>query len=180
MGTLANIKVQPCNVSWGATDLGFLDGDIEVAFEEQATDITAHQEGTNVLTAIRTGKNITLSMTLKEVSSANLDLVFADAGGAAFTPAAGTEVIGWGRSKDFTSMLTQAQKLVLHPVANDALDLSEDLAFWKAYPIPESIAFSGENPKTMSISFRIFPDLTLEPEVSWFVIGDHTQSFAAS
>lgn len=287
-GVLANITVEPCNVTWGTLDLGFLDGDIEVTTEEQGADITAHQEGTNVLDMIRTGKNVEVSLTLKEAAVAKLSELI-KAGGTTATATAevtsitcvadvaaslnnkyffiysaldavkyhvwfnvatgGTDpapsgstgievaiasgatasavatavqgaidalpafgasvlgavvtvtnaatgattdasdvnagftisvttqgigaVVGWGKSKDFLSTADNAEKLVLHPVALSSSDLSKDLAFWKAYPLLNSIVFSGENPKTAAVSFRIFPDLTRQEAVRLFIIGDH-------
>lgn len=289
MGTIANVKVEPCKAIWNGTDLGFTDGDIEVKVEEMGVEITAHQEGTNVLDMIRTGKKAELELTLKETSAAQLQTLLALGGGtdagvaevttiaciadssgslnnrffllnaagglkycvwmnvnsagvdpsipnytsvpvalatsatadavadavataldalAAFTapnPAASTvtctnavagivdamdagnsgftltvtvtgvsQLYGWGNSKDFSSMLGDAAKLVLHPVANAANDYDEDLAFWLAYPVLGSIKQSGENPKMVSVSFKIFPDTSKSDTVRLFAYGDHT------
>lgn len=286
---LANIKVEPCKVIWDDTDLGFTDGDIEVTPEEQGVEITAHQEGTNVLDMIRTGKSVEVSVVLKETTvakvaamlgvgggsstgvaevttitcvadtagslnnkvffiygangvgyavwfnvnaagtdpsipgfvsvsvalatgatanavadgvSAALDALsdFAapnpaaaaitctcsvdgirtapDVGNSGFTIVVATpgssDLVGWGGSKDFTGMLSDAAKLVLHPVVNDDADFTGDLAFWKAYPMVGSIVQSGENPKTVSVTFKVFPDLAKENAIRLFVLGDHT------
>lgn len=81
MGTVSNIKVQPCRASWGGSDLGFTDGDIAVKVDEKVVDITAHQEGSNVLDAIRTGKSVEIDLTLKETSLAKLQTILAVGGG---------------------------------------------------------------------------------------------------
>jgi hypothetical protein len=81
---------------------------------------------------------------------------------------------GWGKSKDFTGMMTEAAKLALHPVALDSSDKSRDLAFWKAYPMVGSIVKSGENPSTVSVTFKIFPDTSKADEVRLFALGDHS------
>lgn len=177
-GTLGNIKVEPVTVSWGGSDLGFCDGDIEISFEEQGVEVTAHQEGANVLSQIRTGKSMEVTVTLKETSVAQLKALFA-AGGASLTPAGvgATEVSGWGSSQDFTPMTDDAKKLVLHPVVLDAADKARDFAFWKAYPMLESINFSGENPSVVPVTFKVFPDLAKPAAIRLFVQGDHTQSF---
>ena len=139
MGTVTNVEVRPVNVTWGGSALGFTDGDIEVAFVEDTVDVQAHQEGTNVLSAIRTGKSVEISLTLKEVNKANLDYLYGQSGSSATASGASASVVGWGNAKDFTQVLTQAGKLVLHPVANGATNYTEDLAFWKAYPVPGSL-----------------------------------------
>jgi len=61
--------------------MGYLDGNIEVTSEELAIDVTAHQEGQNILDAIRTGKKVEVKMTLKESSAQKLALLYSGAGG---------------------------------------------------------------------------------------------------
>lgn len=178
--TTTNIRIEPCNVSWGGDDLGAIDGDIEVSFREDTKEIVAHQTGTNILDEIRTGKGIeAITITFKETSVDNLSTLFS-AASSGFTPEDGTAVIGWGTDKDFSSLLEDADKLVIHPVAAASDDYSRDMAFWKAYPVPGSLTKSGENEDLVSVTFKIFPDRTLEPEVQYFVLGDHTQTFTAS
>lgn len=288
MGSVANIKVVPSQVLWNGTDLGFTDGDLELTVEEQAVDITAHQEGTNVLDAIRTGKSVELAVTLKETSDAQLATLLAAGGGASggtaevttvdtvadssgslnnkvffiygsngaayavwmnvnsagtdpsipgFTsvpvalatgatadavadaiataldalsdfaaPNPGADVVtvtnsvegartapdagnsgftitvttpgvsdltGWGNSQDFTGMLADAQKLVLHPVVNDADNYDQDFCCWKAYPMLGSIVHSGESPRTVSVTFKVFPDTSKPDATRLFTFGDH-------
>ncbi len=289
MGNLENIRVEPCKVIWDDTDLGFTEGDLDVAPEEMGVEITAHQEGSNVLDMIRTGKKVELEVVLKETSVAQVQALLGVGGdsddgvaevttilciadvdgslnnrffllhgprglkycvwfnvnaagvdpsipgytsvpvalatgaintavadgvataldaldafaapnpagatvtctnaveGAVVEPDAGNSgatltvtvtgvslLTGWGNSKDFTGMLGDAAKLVLHPVVNDDDDYDGDVAFWKAYPMLKSIKQSGENPKTVSVTFKIFPDLTKPAAIRLFAFGDHT------
>lgn len=289
MQSVLNVKVEPCQVIWDDEDLGLTDGDLSVGLEEKAVDITAHQEGTNILDAIRTGKNVELTVSLKETTVAQLkarlevgggatndvaqvatllcvadvtdslhgktfpliardgtkylfqlhtsaivapvvpgwtvvqvaittddtantvaDLVAAAidglAGFVAPNPAAATITItwadggkvasgsgvgnsgftftvttpgsstlsGWGKSKDFQSMLADSAKLVLHPIVNAADDYTGDTAFWKAYPMLNSIVKSGENPQMVELTFKIFPDSSQDDAVRLMAYGDHT------
>lgn len=291
---ILNIKVEPCTVEWDGDDMGFTDGDLEVAPEEQSVDIMAHQEGTNVLDSIRTGNGCKLSVTLKETSLAKLQALLAvggdtdagvarvqtllcvadvsgslnnkvltiqgkhpttkvvtnfllwfnvnsagtdpslpgftsvevvlatgavantvadtvaaaldalsefvapnpaaatititdalegareasDAGNSGFTFGVSTagvsDVTGWGKSKNFTSMLADSGKLVLHPLTKASNDLSSDFFAWKAYPMLNSIVKSGENPNSFTIEFKIFPDMTKPDTVRLFGVGDHS------
>lgn len=175
MSCADNVKVIPMEVSWSGSSIGLTDGDIEFTIEEQTVDVTAHSEGTNVLTAIRTGKSAEVAITLKEVSAVRLKQIFGAAGyvGQA-SGASGTDtVLGFGNSKDFTQVTAQAAKLVLHPTQNAVANRAEDIAAWKAYPLPGSITFSGENPATASVTFKIYPDCTKADEFRLFVYGDH-------
>lgn len=287
MGNVNNIQIEPCLVYWGGEDLGFTDGDIEVSPEEQAVDITAHQEGTNLLDAFRTGNNLSLSVTLKETTLAKITDILT-AGGAEAVPqpeitsitcvadvasslnnkyffintavdalqhyvwfnvdsagvdpapagktgvavaiaedATATQVatavaaaldalpgyvatssgavvtvtnaangsttdavdvnagftiavtqqgvgalVGWGKTKNFLSMLADSQQLTLHPSRLPLTDKTNDFNVWKAYPMLNSIVHSGENPKLVTVEFRCFHDATRPEEIDLFAIGD--------
>ncbi len=177
MGTISNIQLEPVDVEWSSSGLGFCDGDISINTEEQVVDVTAHQEGTNVLDAIRTGKSAEVTLTLKEFDTPQIERIFGNAGGA-IDSSGGEDVVGWGNSKDFTQVTDQAGKLVLHPVTKGDSELDRDVAFWKAYPLPDSVTYSGENPQTCSVTFRCFPDTGKPNGIRLFVFGDHTQTFS--
>lgn len=177
MGTVANIQIEPCSVTWGSTDLGFTEGDIGIKVQENMVDITSHQTGSDVLGHFRTGKSVEVSLTLKETTRAKLEEIFV-AGGGTTTPSAGTEVSGWGSSKQFTSTIAAAQKLVLHPLTKGAV-LTEDYTFWLAYPMIDSITLSAENATTVSVTFKCYRDDTKKAEVSLFCKGDSTQTLTA-
>ena len=81
-------------------------------------------------------------------------------------------VWGWGSSKQFESVRDVAGKLVLHPVRLASTDVSADLCFWIAYPMPESIVRSGENPQTISCTFKVMRDCDRQAGIDLFVFGD--------
>lgn len=173
---ITDVQVNPLRVSWNAVDLGCTDGDIELTIDDRSVDITCHQHGPDVRDAIRLGVDIQLGLTIKETSVAQIKAIFAGSA-TLYTPGGGSEVMGLGDETAYTSMFADAKKLVLHPVANAAGDLTEDIAAWKAYPVIESWSFSGENPETITLNFRIFADETKLDQVNKLVFGDHTQSF---
>jgi hypothetical protein len=161
-----------------SADVGFTDGEIEVSMSEELVDVTAHQEGADVLSQIRTGiSEVTVSLTLKETTVAQVKKMLAMAGGS-FTPvgSAATEVMGWGRNKRFTQTLAQASALVLHPVALPSSNRSRDIKFHLAYPMLESLNFSGEDVFSIPVTFRCYPSTSLNDTVEYFSLGDHTQT----
>lgn len=161
-----------------SADVGFTDGDIEVAFSEELVDVTAHQEGADVLSQIRTGiSELTVTVTLKETTVAQLKTMLAMAG-SSWTPvgASATEVLGYGRAKRFSQTLAQASTLTLHPIALPSSNRSRDIKFMKAYPMLESLNFSGEDVFTLPVTFRCYPDTSLNDGGEYFVMGDHTQT----
>ena len=174
----ANIQINPVTVTWGTTDLGLCEGDIEISFDEKLLEIKAHQTGEQILAAIRTAKNVSIKMTIQETHKANLKAIFGQAG-ESLTPTSGTEVTGWGSSTNSVNVLTSGQKLVLHPVGKGSTDYAEDLCFWIAYLNVNSIKFSGEKQEAVEVQFKIYPDSTKDPKVDLFVYGDHTQDLSA-
>ena len=173
MGTVANILVQPMEVTWSASALGFTEGDIEVTFSEDVVDVTAHQEGTNILSGIRTGKGAELTITLKETHRAIVQYMMAQSGESRTASGAGASAqVGWGSGRDFTQTISQAAALTLHPVVNGAADYEDDIHFWKAYPMPGSFSFSGESPSLLTVTFKIYPDTTKDTEVRLGIVGN--------
>ncbi len=159
----------------GSTDLGLLDGNVEPAFEEKLLEVMAHQSGSNVLAELRQGFSVEVPLTMKECDAAHLRDIFASAGGGAYIPNAGTELFGWGSSRLGQPTIRQARRLILHPVALDDSDLSRDVCFWKAYPIPDTLVFSGEDPQTLAVSFKCYLDDSKPNEVSMMSYGDWSQ-----
>lgn len=160
-----------------ALDLGHLDGDLELMVAEDLLDVTSQQRGTNVLSQIRTGKQVEVTLNLQETAIAQLKKMFRAPGGS-LTPAGagGTEVVGMGTYKDFTQTYNQAKKLYLHPAALSASDKTRDYTFHKAYPILDSIAFSGENKLTVPVTFKCYPKESLNNRVEYFAFGDGSQT----
>lgn len=158
----------------GSLDLGLLDGDIEVSFEETLFEVTAHQTGTSKIADLRQGVSAEVTLTLKESDKAKYKEIFVSSGGTD-TPSGGTEVFGWGKSRQGSNTVVQARRLVLHPVRLDTSDLTEDLCFWKAYAMPESIVYSGENAKVLSMSFKCYLDEEKPDAIELFAIGDWSQ-----
>jgi hypothetical protein len=159
----------------GDTALGFVDGDIELAFDLQTLDITAQQTGTQVLAQLIQGQNVDVTMALKESDTEKLKAIF-EPGGGNFTPSGGTELYGWGSSKLGSNTFVEARRLILHPLRLPAGDASEDFVFWKSYAVPGSLTLSGENPEVTNVTFRNYRDENRDSNIDIFAIGDHTQT----
>lgn len=172
--TVTNVLVKPMNVTWSASSLGLTEGDVEITFVEDIVDVTGHQEGTNILSGIRTGKRAEVSITMKETNRALVKYMLEQSGQSITASGGASAVVGWGSGRDFTQTLSQAATLKFHPVTKASGDYSEDITFWKAYPKPDSFVFSGENPSTLTIEFLIYPDTTKANQARLGVVGDAT------
>lgn len=154
-------------------DLGLLDGDIEVSPSITKLDITAHQTGTSLVSSLFQGNEVSVSTTLLETKFSNLKEFFKSLGGN-FTPSGGTEVFGLGSSKQGDSMLINAARLTLKPV--NATDELSNVTFWLATPNIDSIVYSGENARTMSITWTTYNDAARDSRVSHVCFGDESQT----
>lgn len=157
-------------------DMGFTDGDLELTMDQQLLDVTAHQSGTDILTSLVTGNNVELSVAFKEYSEANLNKLIKDTSGGSYTPIGGTELRGYGTGQNFSNVLDKSLRVILHPARiADTNDRSKDLCLLLAYPKPDSVTFSGENPTLLNFTFRVFQDDFVDSAVNKVALGDHLQ-----
>ncbi len=159
-------------------ELGCIEGDIEVSFEESFIDVTCHAEGTTPVAQLKNGvSSVEVTMNLEETTKEKLKKMFVKSGGS-FIPDNGSEVFGMGTFKNFENMFKYATKLRLHPVRLLDGDMSEDYTFHKAIPNLTGLTFSGENVFTLPITFKVYPAEGVDSRVNYFSIGDGSQSLA--
>lgn len=158
-------------------DLGLFEGDIELSLKQDNLAIKAHQTGTQEIDSINIGTNLeAIKLNLLETHVANMKRMLAGVG-EAFTPAAGTEVVGLGTSKRFSMLSSLGGKLIFHPVRiEDVDDRSEDLCFWQATPQITGLNFSGEKAQMIGVEFKIGLDQTKDSRISLMMFGDWNQS----
>lgn len=172
-----NIKVRAVNASFDGVDLGYLEGDVEIKISETTKDITAHQTGEQVLSNIRTAINVEVSLVLKETSPAQLKAALEHAGSTVTPDGVGaTPLTGLGSAKLGTSTFANAKTLVLHEVLSDVMDKSTDWNFWKAYPVLESIKFSGTETQNIPLTFKCYRDTTKPAGIDVCGFGDGSQA----
>lgn len=156
-------------------DIGCVEGDIEVEFEETFAEVKCHDTGTTPIAILKTGvSNVQITLAALETTKAKLKALMTRTGGS-FKPENGTEVFGMGTFKNFENMFKFASKLRLHPVRLLDDDFTEDWTFHKAIPKLTGATFSGENPFTLPLTFQVFPDETKNSRVNYFSIGDGSQ-----
>ena len=157
-------------------ELGSIEGDIEVAFEESFIDVTSHAQGATPVAQLKNGvSSVEVTLNLQETTKEKLKKMFVKSGGS-YIPDEGTEVFGMGTFKNFENMFKYATKLRLHPVRLLDGDRSEDYTFHKAIPNLTGLTFSGENVFTLPITFKVYPAEGVDSRVNYFSIGDGSQS----
>jgi len=153
--------------------LGRTSEGIEVSVEVSEFEVKSNQTGETLIDSIQTGKLLSCSMSLLEMTKARWEGLVGGGVGDILTPAGGTSFVGFGTSKDYTSMLAVAGELVLRPVS--ATDDSENFTFWKSVPVPSSINFSGTDLQVMALEFKAFIDEAKDSKISLGGFGDNTQ-----
>lgn len=154
-------------------DLGLLDGDVELSIAPSNFIVNAHQSGLTPRAALFQGwESVEVTTTMLETKKSKLEDLFKIYGGV-FTPVSGTEVFGVGTSKQGVNMLIEGARLILRPV--NAADNTTDTTVMLAVPVPDSLVFSGENPRTLSITWQGFADSDIDSRVSVLLFGDASQ-----
>ena len=155
-------------------DLGLLQGDVELSVAPANFIVQAHQSGLTPRAALFQGlETLEVTTTLLETGSSKLEAIYGVYGGS-FTPSMGTKVFGIGTSKQGQNLLIDGGRLVLRPV--NAVDQTTDTNLMMAIPVPDSLVFSGENPKTLSITWQGFIADGKDSRVSGLLFGDATQT----
>ena len=144
-------------------DLGLLDGDVEFSVTPAMFDVTAHQTGVTKRAALFQGvEEISASTTMLETDISSLEEIYSLYGGS-YTPGAGTKIFGIGTNKIGQNLLIGAARLVMRPTA--AVDNTLDSVIMLAVPVPSSLVFSGENPRTLSVDWTGYVDDTYASDV---------------
>jgi hypothetical protein len=156
-------------------NLGLLEGEPSPTFEPSTFDVTSHQGGTTILAKLVQGYTASVETVLQESTKSRLSTLFA-LYGEKFTPGGGTEVAGAGLGALGKNLVTEAARLEFVPRSDLGPELSYQYTFRLAIPVPGSLLFSGENPRTLTVTWDAIPDLgATRPGLDTVVIGDISQ-----
>lgn len=153
-------------------DLGLLQGNIEPTLTPANFPVLAHQSGLTPRALLSKGfEEVSVQTVLLETQASQLKEVYKIYGGV-FTPDT-SEVFGVGTSKQGTNLLVDAARLILRPV--NASDNTTDINFMLALPVPETLVLSGEEPRTLTVTWNGFIDEDIDPRVNVLLFGDASQ-----
>lgn len=156
-------------------DLGRTSGGVEVSMETTTVQITSDQTGALVNDEVVTGQTVEVTMSLQEMTAARWETVVGSVTGDTFTPAGGTQLVGFGESRLYDSFVDLGGELVLHPTRKDASDKSFDITVFLSAPKPSSINFSGENPQVMEVTFTALLEKEVQSSINLMAFGDTSQ-----
>lgn len=160
-------------------DLGKTQGGVELSMETSTTEITSDQTGSVPLDEVITGYKVEVTVSLLEMTAERWETVVGSVTGNTFTPAGGTQLVGFGTKRLYQSLLELGGELLLHPTRKDASDKSFDITIFKSAPKPTSINFSGEDAQVMEVTFTALVDAEVRNEINIFAFGNSSQDVRA-
>lgn len=129
MGTIANVNIGVCSITFNGVDLGHTAGGVEVNYTPDHVDLVVDQYGETPFDKSLLKEELTAKVPLAENTLANLKVAIPSG-----------ELTGnkltIGRNAGYM-LSNEAKLLVLHPIRNDAADLSEDITMYSAVVISE-------------------------------------------
>jgi len=167
------------NVEGAGGDLGKTSGGVEITMETTTAPILADQTGQIVQDEFLTGQTIEVSMSLLEMTEENWERVVGSVTGDVYTPAGGTQLVGFGEDRLYASLFDLGGELVLHPSRFAESDRSKNITLWKSAPKPASINFSGEEPQLMEVTFTALADRSIQSAINLMAFGDNEQDVRA-
>lgn len=156
-------------------DLGLIEGEPSLNVEPDVLDVPAQQKGIVPVTSIIRGTNASAEITMLETPKSNLEEFYKIYGGS-FTPGAGTKVFGIGTAAIGKNLLVDAARLEMVPVNVLSDELSYNVNIMLTAPVPGTLLFSGENVRTMTVTFKSYPDDSKDSRVDTVLIGDASQA----
>jgi hypothetical protein len=156
-------------------DLGTTLEGIELSLETQVGILQSNQTASYSLGEVVQGANVSMSMSLAEMTKERWETVIGGVVGDSFTPMGGSRLVGMGESKLFKNLFDLGGKLILHLLSNAASDRSEDVIFWRSAPKPSAINYDGVNQQGLSVEFTAYLDRSKPEEINIFAQGDWTQ-----
>ena len=148
---------------------------IELALETQVGILQSNQTASYSLGEVVQGANVSMSMSLAEMTKERWETIIGGVVGDVYTPAGGTRLVGMGESKLFSNLFDLGGKLILHPLSNAASDRSEDVIFWRSAPKPSSLNYDGTSQQGLSVEFTAYLDRSKPEAINIFAQGDWTQ-----
>jgi hypothetical protein len=169
-----NISLGTCSVTYNSVDLGLTIGGVEVEVTTETHETKVDQFGETVVGEIITGRNIMAKVPMAETTLDNLVAIMPGAtktiDGTDPTTIKVEVATGVG-----TSLFATAKVLVLHPIANLAGDLSEDLTIpLAATPGGINFAYRLDQERVYVADFKGYPNAT----GLLFVYGDQSAAGA--
>jgi len=167
MSDISNVKMGVCSVTFGTAELGHTKGGVTVTYEPDIHDITVDQYGSTPAEKVLIGQKLKATVPVAETTMANLAIAIP-------TGTGGSEYIQLGGTVG-ARLSESAETLVLHPIANDSDDLSEDVVIYSAVVTNSiEIPFMVDEERIIELEFEGIIDESMSDGNMLGLIGDST------
>lgn len=162
-----NVKLGVCSVTFNDVDLGHTKGGVTVSYAPELHEVTVDKYGNTPVDQVLIGEKFVARVPLAEATLANFQVAIPEG------TTSGTKInIGTDAGE---SMSSDAKELVLHPIANESDDLSEDVVIYKALvtnTVEIPFLFDGE--RVLEVEFTALLDEGKANGSRLGMIGDST------
>jgi hypothetical protein len=167
LSDITNVKMGVCSVKFGSAELGHTKGGVTVSYEPEIHDITVDQFGSTPGEKVLIGQRLMATVPVAESTMANLTIAIPAGDAGASSIKLGGEV--------GARLSAGADTLVLHPIANDSDDLSEDVVIYKAIVTNTiEVPFMVDAERILELVFEGIIDETRSDGDMLGIIGDST------
>jgi hypothetical protein len=164
-----NVKLGASGVTWGADDLGFTKGGIDVAISTMTKEVTVDQFGPAAINEYIQGRSVTVTVPMAESDLPKLALAIP---GSVLTGAEGGPRKLVVKNAAGTNLRELAKKLVLHPTGVPASQKNDDFVVLIAAPVGDiEFSYNFEDERVYSVTFKGYPD---NATGELFVFGDES------
>jgi len=156
-GNIANVKIGVCQVVFNGVDLGHTKDGVSFSYEPDIADVTVDQYGSSPINKVLIGENLQMKLSLAEQTLANMKVALP---GASHETGAEGSRLEIGRNCGY-ELDNEAHLLRLHPIANEASDLSEDVVIYKAVAV-EAVEtnYKVDEQRVLEVTFQALIDET--------------------
>jgi hypothetical protein len=167
MSGITNVKLGVCSAVFNDVDLGHTQGGVTVTYTPAYQVVKADKYGDTVVEKTLLGESLKAKVPLAETTLANLQVAIPEG-----TTDGSKVTIG---STVGDSLSDNAHQLVLHPIANAADNLDDDVVLHKAVVSNEiAIGFNNDGEKIFEVEFEALLDETKSDGNYLGFIGDST------
>lgn len=162
---ITKVKMGVCSATFKSVALGHTKGGVVVTYVPEFHEITVDQYGNTPAGARLLGERLTAKVPLVESTLANLNVAIPTG------TIDGTKMtIGSDAGVDMSAL---AGLLVLHPIANEVSDLTEDVVLYKAFGSSQvEIGFTNDGEKIFEVEFLALIDESKESGNRLGLIGN--------
>jgi len=170
-GTLNELLAGPAQITYKGVSLGFTQDGATPSIESADEDVRVDEMGNTPVDALHTADNVTVTVRLSQWSISLLKTLLP---AGTYIQDGAKEKIAIGKATGFR-LSSVAGLLTLHPIRNDASDVSQDFTVYKAY-VSEPIEWTEtfDNINSYEVTFRGLADMGRADGDRVAAIGDIT------